>query len=79
MIKFKIDDNVKKPVYGLGISEGNVEYLKQGRPIAVDLAKMGGPDIEVFIFYGETEEEMTKQLMPYISKETKIYKHDTEY
>lgn len=79
MIKFKIDNNVKKPVYGLGISDENVRYLKEGKPIAVDLAVMGGPDIEVFIFYGETEEAMTKQLMPYINKETKIYKTGTEH
>lgn len=74
MIKFRIDENVKKPIYGFGLSSGNIKKLKQGKPIAVDLAKMGGPDIEVFIFHGETEATMTKQLMPYISKETKIYK-----
>jgi hypothetical protein len=50
----------------LGISERNVELLKQGRPIRVDLADMKvAPDESIgaiALFYGETEGAIVKQL-----------------
>jgi hypothetical protein len=49
---------------GLGISDQNVELLKKGKPITVDLMELGITEpIEIMIFHGETEEKMAKMLM----------------
>lgn len=49
-------------MFMLGLSEGNVEFLKLGRPIVVDLKEIGGAG-RVMIFYGETEEKMREDLL----------------
>lgn len=46
-----------KPLYGFGLSERNLELLKQDMPIAVDLDQMGGHGT-VVIMYGKTETEL---------------------
>jgi hypothetical protein len=43
--------------YVLGLSEGNIVRLKQGKPIAVDLADLGGRG-RVLIMYGQTEQHI---------------------
>lgn len=54
MIKYK-GECEGKPVYGFGLSEGNLQKLRQGLPIEVDLEPMGGVGF-VHIIYGETEQ-----------------------
>ena len=44
-----------------GLSEGNIELLKQGKPIIVDLAEMGA-DGKVIIMYGKTEADIMSDL-----------------
>jgi hypothetical protein len=72
MIKFTAekDDGI---LVGFGLSEKNIEYLKDDRPISVDLAKLGAINkpIEVIIFYGKTEQEMQEKLSPFIRSSTK--------
>lgn len=49
---------------GLGISDKNVELLKAGKPIKVNLMELGVTEpIEIMIFHGETEEKMAKTLL----------------
>lgn len=65
MIKFMgIERLTNKPIYGLGLSERNIEMLTQGKPIAVDLASMnpGKAEGQVFIFYGLNEQTMYDEL-----------------
>jgi hypothetical protein len=45
----------------LGIDEGNVERLKKGHPILVNLAELGGTG-EMLLFYGETLEAIRDTL-----------------
>lgn len=64
MIKFT-GDRDGKTLVGLGISEGNVAKLKEGKPILVHLDEMiPGSNIDILIFYGETEQSMYQELKP---------------
>lgn len=49
-----------------GISEANVEKLKQGHPIVVNLKDMGLEDRKIIITYGETEDKIFEDMLPYI-------------
>lgn len=73
MVKFTAagDDKI---LVGLGLEAGNVERLKQGRPILVNLQDLGFTQpIEVMIFYGESKELIVSQLKPYIGKGTVVH------
>jgi len=64
MIKF-LGDHEGTPLVGLGLSEENVNRLKQGNPILIktdEVEKLLGVKAEIFIFYGQTEESMTADL-----------------
>ena len=67
MIKFRAGSLI-----GLCITERNVELLKQGKPIFVDLREMG-LEGEIIVIYGETESDISKQLAPFIDNETHIH------
>ena len=41
-----------------GLSDVNLEKLKEGKPIKFNLNELGLQDIDVVIFHGKTEEEM---------------------
>ena len=75
MIKFIGDSRENKghKLVGLGISEGNVIKLKEGKPILVKLNEMI-PDcnIDVLIFYGKTEQELYMLIRPELEDSIKI-------
>jgi hypothetical protein len=76
MVKFVASTN-GKTLIGLGLSRMNLQKLKEGKPILVDLASLNLPyDAEVMIFYGKTEQTMAKDMLPYISEDTIV--HGTE-
>ncbi len=50
-----------RQVFVLGLSARNIELLRQGKPIPVNLAELGGKG-EVLIMYGETEEDIADEL-----------------
>jgi hypothetical protein len=53
----------KRTLIGLGLSAINLERLRKGQPIAVDLEKLGIPlEADVVIFFGETEQMMVEEL-----------------
>lgn len=60
-------------IVGLGLSEENIRRLQQGHPIIVRLREML-PDsrVEILIFAGTTEAEMTKMVGGLIGPETKV-------
>ena len=64
MVKFTGEKNGKQ-VVGLGLSEGNLGKLREGKPILVDLSEMiPGSTMEILIFYGATERAMYEELKP---------------
>lgn len=58
--------------YGFGLSERNIQLLKQGKPILIDLSELGG-DGNVTIFYGKTEQDMGREIAEFIGPETKVH------
>lgn len=62
MIKAKITGKDGRPIYLFGLSEENVRRMRQKMPVLVDLALLGGPNVQVAITWGETEEEVLKDL-----------------
>ncbi len=66
MIKFQATnpENGRK-ILGLGLSHGNLDRLKEGKPIHFNAEEMGLSDLrvhEVLIYVGETEESMRRDL-----------------
>lgn len=77
MIKFtakKVKDG--REFIGIGLSRRNCELLLAGRPIEIDGKEMRMP-IDVFIFAGETEDAMRKEIEALQSKPIPIIHHDT--
>lgn len=78
MVKFRargtmdVATGKDKKVIGLGLSAKNVELLKEGKPIVVKGEEIGLPRVEIFIFYGETEESMKEDLKGFIGPETVV-------
>ena len=64
MIKFRATKD-DKPLFGFGLSEWNLERLREGKPILVNLEVLGGEG-HVLIFYGRTEGEMETEIKKYI-------------
>jgi len=66
MIKFQATnpENGRK-ILGLGLSHGNLDRLKEGKPIHFNAEQMGLPMLnvnEVLIYVGATEESMRRDL-----------------
>ena len=59
MIKALAHDTNGKPLYIFGLSDENVERLKKGIPIRVDLAEFESEGT-VVIFHGKTEQQMAE-------------------
>jgi len=61
MIKLGVKTNEGKPAVILGLSEKNLEHLREGKPILIDLTQFG-MEGQAVITYGETEEIITQEL-----------------
>ena len=71
MIKFT-SKGKKGTLIGIGLSYENLRRLKKGKPIYVDLTKLGEEQGELLIFAGKNEDTMAKQLESFISPNTRI-------
>lgn len=72
MIKFATRTRERGLLLGFGLSEENLRLLREGKPIRIDLGKMGLMKGEILIFYGKTEAEMVKEIKSYIGPETRV-------
>lgn len=72
MIKFSATDKDGKKLLGLGLVEGNLNRLKEGKPIKIDGETVGLDNLDILIFYGKTEESLAKQLAPFITAQTEV-------
>ena len=62
MIKAVAHSNVGETLVIFGLSEGNVQELKKGRPIPIDMEELElGFKGKVVIIYGETEDALAAQ------------------
>lgn len=62
MIKFSMQANNGGTIVGLGLEEGNIERLKDGKPIYFPLKELGIEGVEIMIMYGETQEAIRDEL-----------------
>jgi len=70
MVKFT-STREGRTLVGLGLSAGNVQRLREGKPIHVHLEELNLPyKIELMIMYGETEQEIANELKPFINSNT---------
>jgi hypothetical protein len=58
MIKFLVNGRNGAQLVGLGLSQGNIDRLKDGKPIYIHLDELGIEGIDVLIHYGETEDSI---------------------
>jgi hypothetical protein len=57
----------------LGLSHMNLARLKEGKPIDIDATDVGLPaGTRIFIFSGETEQSMARELIDLVGPDTKI-------
>lgn len=63
-----------KRVIVLGVSRGNIDRLLAGQPIDITAESHPGfpPDLNIAIFFGETERDLTQSLQELITEETKV-------
>lgn len=71
MIKFQFIGKDGSSHIGLGLSEANIQKLKQNLPIVVNLAEISDLAGKVMIFYGKTEAHMEDRLSEFIGPDTK--------
>ena len=76
MVKFTAKGS-DGPLIGFGLSRRNIELLKQGKPIKINLADMGLPSGTIMIFYGKTEAAMAKEMLPFLDENTRVYGTET--
>lgn len=77
MIKFTATTGEGTPLIGLGLSEENLRRLRAGQPIMLKLGDLlPGVQIEVLIFAGRDEYDLTERLASLIGPETTIRKDD---
>lgn len=73
MIKFAGHHGDRK-IVGFGLSNGNLDRLREDRPICVKGEEVGLGAIDVVIFWGETEQAMYDRLRKegLINEQTKV-------
>ena len=75
MVKLSGTDKDGNILLGFGLSDINLNLLKQGKPILIkkeDTEKLIGHKINIMIFHGKTEKDMQKKLSDFIGPDTKI-------
>lgn len=61
MIVLKSGSGPDGPIIMFGLSAMNITKLQEGKPIRIDMGKLGIPG-HVYLFYGDTEESMAADL-----------------
>jgi hypothetical protein len=72
MVKFKMTSDKGRSIYGLGITEKNIEMLQLGKPIHVHGEEIGLGNTEIVVFYGKDERAIADVLKEYITKDTVV-------
>lgn len=67
-----------KPLVIIGLTEGNLERLRQGKPASTDSEVHASLPVDVMICYGATMGDLQAQFAPYIGPETNMTVHDAK-
>jgi hypothetical protein len=62
VIRYRVTPEDRPPIVFLGLSEGNVERLRAGSPIRIKAEDDIGLGVELVIYHGATEVELTREL-----------------
>jgi S-ribosylhomocysteine lyase LuxS involved in autoinducer biosynthesis len=62
MIKFTASTKTGAKLITFGLSDGNLQRLRQSQPILVDLEPLGVPGVQFMIMWGETEQAIVDAL-----------------
>lgn len=62
MIRFRAEPDGRAPIVFLGLSDANVTRLRAGQPIRIPADDAIGVGVEVVIYHGATEEDLTREL-----------------
>ena len=65
------NEETKTELIVLGLSDGNLKRLREGKPIHIHGAEWGQP-FDIVIFWGKTEAVMAKMIEPYIGPNTVV-------
>jgi hypothetical protein len=71
MIKMTGTGPKGRPMLIIGLSEGNLGRLREGKP-AIIHGEEWGQAFDLTIFWGETEDAMTKMVAPFIGPQTRV-------
>jgi len=69
MLKAMMEGADGTKLYVFGLSHGNLDRLREGRPILIEGSEIG-LEGRVLIFAGETEQSMARELADYIGPDT---------
>jgi hypothetical protein len=72
MIKMRGEGAKGRPVIILGLSEANIDRLREGKPIHLHADDMGFVG-EIVIFVGKDEATMARQMQPFIGPGTVVH------
>lgn len=73
MIKFVANSDSGRTLIGLGLSAGNLQRLKEGKPIHIHFEEINLPwNASLMIMYGDTEDAMKEELKEFIGPETVV-------
>lgn len=68
----------KRPLVIIGLTEGNVERLRDGKPAGTDAKIHESLPCDVVVYYGATMGDLYAQLAPFMGEETMMTVHDAE-
>lgn len=75
MIKLAATTDRGRKLVVLGITEGNVMRLREGKPIHIHGEEVNLPGFEIWIALGKDEETLAEQFKPLIGPETAVRDH----
>jgi len=77
MIKFTGDsEDGKRKVLGIGLSDGNLRLLREGKPIMIWGEEMRLP-FDVLVFWGKTDEALAESVKAGVGPNTVVHDYLT--
>ena len=70
MIRFRATTGDGRTIIGLGLSDRNIELLRKDKVIEIKGETVDLQGLEIMIFWGRTEYEMTEALARHIGPDT---------
>jgi hypothetical protein len=67
MIKARATSADGTPIFIVGLSDGNLGRLREGKPILFEMSQIGGGPGRMLIYWGATEEAMKADLEKYLT------------